>query len=34
MAYISQKDKADLAPGIKAVLQKYGMKGTIRSIRL
>lgn len=29
MAYISQKDKADLAPGIKAVLQKYGMKGTI-----
>ena len=29
MAYISQKDKAELAPGIKAVLAKYGMKGTI-----
>jgi len=29
MAYISQKDKAELAPGIKAVLAKYGMKGSI-----
>lgn len=29
MAYISQKDKAELAPGIRAVLKKYGMKGTI-----
>ena len=29
MAYISQKDKAELAPGIKAVLKKYGMKGSI-----
>lgn len=29
MAYISQKDKAELAPGIRAVLAKYGMKGTI-----
>ena len=29
MAYISQKDKADLAPAIKAVLKKYNMKGTI-----
>jgi hypothetical protein len=32
MAYVSQEDKAKLAPGIKAVLDKYGMKGTI-SIR-
>ena len=32
MAYISLQDKKDLAPGIKAVLKKYGMKGTI-SIR-
>jgi hypothetical protein len=29
MAYISQDDKASLAPGIKAVLKKYNMKGTI-----
>ena len=29
MAYISQKDKALLAPSIKAVLTKYGMKGSI-----
>ena len=29
MAYISQDDKKELAPAIKAVLKKYGMKGTI-----
>ena len=29
MAYVSQKDKAELAPGIKAVLKKYDMKGSI-----
>ena len=29
MAYINQEDKAKLAPAIKAVLKKYGMKGTI-----
>ena len=29
MAYISQKDKAELAPAIKSVLKKYGMKGSI-----
>ena len=29
MAYISQKDKKELAPGIKAVLKKYGMKRSI-----
>ena len=29
MAYISQQDKKDLAPSIKAVLKTYGMKGTI-----
>ena len=29
MAYISQQDKKDLAPAIKAVLKTYGMKGTI-----
>ena len=29
MAYISQQDKKELAPGIKAVLKKYGMKGSI-----
>ena len=29
MAYISQDDKANLAPAIKAVLKKYNMKGTI-----
>lgn len=32
MAYINQKDKAALAPAIKAVLKKYNMKGSI-SIR-
>ena len=32
MAYVSQKDKAKLAPEIKKVLNKYGMKGSI-SIR-
>ena len=29
MAYISQDDKKELAPAIKAVLKKYNMKGTI-----
>lgn len=29
MAYISQDMKKELAPGIKAVLKKYGMKGSI-----
>ena len=29
MAYVSQADKAKLAPGIKAVLKKYNMKGSI-----
>jgi hypothetical protein len=29
MAYMSQELKKKLAPGIKAVLKKYGMKGTI-----
>ena len=29
MAYVSQEDKAKLAPGIKAVLNRYKMKGTI-----
>jgi len=29
MAYVSQKDKAELAPKIKQVLKKYGMKGSI-----
>jgi hypothetical protein len=29
MAYISQDDKRDLTPAIKAVLKKYDMKGTI-----
>jgi hypothetical protein len=29
MAYVSQEDKKRLAPGIKAVLKKYGMKGSI-----
>ena len=29
MAYMSQETKVKLAPGIKAVLKKYGMKGTI-----
>lgn len=32
MAYVSQADKAKLAPQIKKVLSKYGMKGSI-SIR-
>jgi hypothetical protein len=32
MAYVSKQDKAELAPGIKAVLKKYNMKGSI-SIR-
>ena len=32
MAYVSQQDKAKLAPAIKKVLSKYGMKGSI-SIR-
>jgi hypothetical protein len=30
MAYMSQERKNELAPKIKAVLKKYGMKGTIR----
>ena len=29
MAYVSQADKAELAPGIKAVLKKYNMKSSI-----
>ena len=29
MAYVSQEKKAQLAPAIKAVLNKYGMKGSI-----
>jgi len=29
MAYISQEMKKELAPEIKAVLKKYGVKGTI-----
>jgi hypothetical protein len=29
MAYVSQEDKAKLAPVIKAVLKKHGMKGSI-----
>jgi hypothetical protein len=29
MAYVSQDQKKALAPGIKAVLAKYGMKGTV-----
>ena len=29
MAYVSKELKAKLAPGIKSVLKKYGMKGTI-----
>jgi hypothetical protein len=32
MAYVSQEDKTKLTPAIKAVLDKYDMKGTI-SIR-
>jgi len=30
MAYVSQSMKKELAPGIKAVLNRYGMKGSIR----
>lgn len=29
MAYVSQKKKQELAPGIKAVLKKFNVKGTI-----
>ena len=29
MAYVSQEKKKELAVGIKSVLKKYGMKGTI-----
>jgi hypothetical protein len=29
MAHLTQEDKKELAPGIKAVLKKYGMKGSI-----
>ncbi len=29
MAYMSQENKTKLAPSIKAVLKKFGMKGTI-----
>ena len=29
MAYINQEDKKRLAPNIKAVLKKYGVKGSI-----
>jgi hypothetical protein len=29
MAYVSQEDKKRMAPAIKAVLKKYGMKGSI-----
>ena len=29
MAYVSQEDKSKLATGIRAVLARYGMKGTI-----
>jgi len=29
MAYVSQQDKAKLAPAIKAVLKKYNMKASI-----
>ena len=29
MAFVSQTMKKELAPGIKAVLQKYGVKGSI-----
>ena len=29
MAYVSQELKAKLAPTVKAVLKKYGMKGTL-----
>jgi hypothetical protein len=33
MAYMSMERKQKLAPGIKAVLKKYGMKGTISKDR-
>lgn len=29
MAYMSQERKNELAPGIKAILKKYGVKGTL-----
>ena len=29
MAYVSQEKKASLAPAIKAILKKYGVKGTL-----
>ncbi len=29
MAYISQQQKASLAPAIKAILKKYGLKGSL-----
>ncbi len=29
MAYVSQKDKKELAPAIKLILKKYKMKGSI-----
>lgn len=29
MAYVSQQKKAELAPAIKAILKKFGMKGSI-----
>ena len=29
MAYVSQELKAELAPAVKAVLKKYGVKGTL-----
>ena len=29
MAYVSKETKTELAPAIKAVLKKFGMKGTI-----
>lgn len=29
MAYMSQERKASLAPAIKAILKKYGMKGSL-----
>ena len=33
MAWMNQERKAKLAPGIKAVMKKYGMKGTISTDR-
>jgi len=30
MAYVSKETKKELAPGIKKVLEKYGVKGTIK----